>query len=931
VQGTEQNNLKSERKMDADGETGTCMTGVMPSSMSQSLDVPALTQALNADNGGSGGSGNGGGSDQKLMTTSMTSSTTSLNKSSRRITGHRNATSQNWFCFDEETSTEGRAELAAKEREREERIRRMKEQQEEERKRKLEELKQHAISAQKFREQQELERRRHIESIRSRDMDRRAMVEERRREIERTEQERRESILAKNKERECRISIQRRHSRGNIEFAFGSSAPRMVEHRDSSYWGTRSVYDPRRSAERDLDLKSKRTTSAQGLDRSNEGLSRENSTASRPNSAMSGGRGGAGVRLRTSGTNRRPRPLSIATTGMTGSNSGMTASMFEERQKPAAPVQVRNKSFATPKLDRMKRARSVTSEQTLEDDQRSIGSSTASGPVNSVSHPVRPSSARKTPAQVKAEAAARRAKMAGRSMPNTPKTSVGNVSSKGSAPVSPALSTDNLEGGAGAGSATHLDTAAGRAEGKRQITPDIIKDNPKKLDFEKEASTTDLNNDKESQDKNSDQTSQPNEQKEAKDEAEKETEKEVEKEAKPEKKIITSEEEAKARIADKRREMKEKMEREAEAERLRLEEEARIEAERLRAEEEEERRCMEETERLAAEARRAEEERIQRAIEENEAEERRIREEEERARREKEEQERRAKEEAERREIELQEKLKKEEEERQMRKKRIEEIMARTRGAKGSTPTSTPKKEVPATPDNKEEQQKKEQEEKEKDEKDKEAEKAKDEQKKDEKEEDTPSQEIQPVSLDTNIDPTKPDLLGDLATASVDNAVHTENARNLNQNGTNDAVIEGADTSVALATDDNNSSSLSVTHNGERSEEDEVEEKMEAEASAAASSEANGHETVNGEMEKGALDSLSNKSDDSQSSGKLSTMQSTLIEIDNGPSKKMVLGSEFDEILDLSGDRKCSPMDGTAPHQPIIAFEATTQQTDLLS
>merc|ERR1719283_95277 len=93
------------------GETGTCMTGVMPSSMSQSLDVPALTQALNADNGGSGGSGNGGGSDQKLMTTSMTSSTTSLNKSSRRITGHRS-----------------RAELAAKEREREERIRRMKEQ-----------------------------------------------------------------------------------------------------------------------------------------------------------------------------------------------------------------------------------------------------------------------------------------------------------------------------------------------------------------------------------------------------------------------------------------------------------------------------------------------------------------------------------------------------------------------------------------------------------------------------------------------------------------------------------------------------------------------------------------------------------------------------------------------------------------------------------
>jgi len=56
------------------------------------------------------------------------------------------------------------------------------------------------------------------------------------------------------------------------------------------------------------------------------GISRENSTASRPGSAMSG-RGG--VRLRSApGGARRPRPMSIATTGM-------TASMYEERQKPS--------------------------------------------------------------------------------------------------------------------------------------------------------------------------------------------------------------------------------------------------------------------------------------------------------------------------------------------------------------------------------------------------------------------------------------------------------------------------------------------------------------------------------------------------------------------------------------------------------------------
>ena len=52
-----------------------------------------------------------------------------------------------------------------------------------------------------------------------------------------------------------------------------------------------------------------------------------------------------------------------------------------------------------------------------------------------------------------------------------------------------------------------------------------------------------------------------------------------------------------------------------------------------------------------------------------------------------------AREEAEKKQQELEEKLKREEEERLARKKRIEEIMARTRGKGGSTtPTSTPKK-----------------------------------------------------------------------------------------------------------------------------------------------------------------------------------------------------------------------------------------------
>ena len=59
------------------------------------------------------------------------------------------------------------------------------------------------------------------------------------------------------------------------------------------------------------------------------GLSRENSSSSRPGSALSAHRNTVGgVRLRPgSAGGRRQRPLSIATTGM-------TASMYEERQKP---------------------------------------------------------------------------------------------------------------------------------------------------------------------------------------------------------------------------------------------------------------------------------------------------------------------------------------------------------------------------------------------------------------------------------------------------------------------------------------------------------------------------------------------------------------------------------------------------------------------
>merc|ERR1719481_1607865 len=519
-----------------------------------------------------------------------------------------------------------RAESAAREKEREERVRKMREMQEEERKRKLEELKMHAQKTQKFREQQEADRRRHIDELRSKDMDRRQQVEERRRDIERSEQERREAIIQRNKEREDRLENQRRSSRGNIDFAFGSSAPRLIEPRvdsASGYWGSRSgaLSFDRRSQERDqTDFRSKRTASAQGLDRSTEGeenglvatttvsahrrrtdlvptltmkredhhapgsastprrspgLSRENSSSSRPGSALStpargvGGAGsGGGVRMRPgSSGGRRPRPLSIATTGM-------TASMYEERQRPTVSHVPRQKSTGTPKPDRMKRARSVTSDAGtgIDDDNRSTTSSQSVDPARTPS--------RRTPSQVKAEAAARKAKASpaiqstSRPQLSTPKSSLGakkeNGKRKGSEggaskSPSPAVSQDHMESGVGA--------AGGADTSTRQSTPDILKDNNKKPSEPREIQEPVQEEGRVeravSQEADRESGTQKEEQNQ---EEEKEQAVETEEDGLPnneevkEKKIITSEEEAKARIAEKRREMKEQKEREAEME-----------------------------------------------------------------------------------------------------------------------------------------------------------------------------------------------------------------------------------------------------------------------------------------------------------------------------------------------------------------------------
>ncbi|XP_055612893.1 inner centromere protein A isoform X2 [Uranotaenia lowii] len=157
-------------------------------------------------------------------------------------------------------------------------------------------------------------------------------------------------------------------------------------------------------------------------------------------------------------------------------------------------------------------------------------------------------------------------------------------------------------------------------------------------------------------------------------------------------KKITTEEEAKAALAERRRLAREEAERQAELERQRIAAEEAAEQQRQFEEEERLRKLEEESIRLAEEQRRLEEERLEQAIQEaqkRDEEEKQRREEEARQKVEREEQERKAREEAERQRVEMAERLKKEEKEREERRKRVEAIMSRTRtkGSANNTPT----------------------------------------------------------------------------------------------------------------------------------------------------------------------------------------------------------------------------------------------------
>ncbi|XP_024935868.1 apical junction molecule isoform X37 [Cephus cinctus] len=596
------------------------------------------------------------------------------------------------------------------------RVRLVRERQNEERQRKLEELRQQALAAQRFREQREEERRRRIDELRSRDHDsrhlfsRRNQVEERKRLIWEAERERREAILRKNQERDARIEAKKKNERSHIVFAFGSSTPRMLEPADtggSTFWGTRRATSTtnvmmftaaqpltRRSSERELDGSKKRATSAGGLDRKpGEGIRSGEVTPnspSRPHSSMSQqsgssvGSSNVNLRPRTT-TPRRPRPASIAGTGVSVTERHNLVDVVKATKDSKPPLP---KVHSTPKKPSTPKGTDIAKKP----NEKLIKHARPSPRITPKATPLQSPGIEQVPlirentteiikqneAKEKKDAKSEAEKYDEKEDQGTEKTEAqreGHVIEAITADVKKETTPVPVSEAAAPTSVSKPVKAETNLI--QEISPSVpvlqsVQEVPKS----------------EKKDENKPEKKSPEPEKKL----EPESDEQVDMSASMIAKIrITTEEEAKAALAERRRLAREQAEREAELERQRLEEEARLEAERLRAEEEEQRRLEEETLRLANEAREAEEQRLRLAIEEatrREEEDRKRREEEARQKQEKEEAERKAREEAEKQRIEMAERLKKEEEERIERRKRVEAIMLRTRAKnQPNTPT----------------------------------------------------------------------------------------------------------------------------------------------------------------------------------------------------------------------------------------------------
>ncbi|XP_072402139.1 uncharacterized protein [Diabrotica undecimpunctata] len=647
------------------------------------------------------------------------------------------------------------------------RLRTLKDRQNDERQRKLEEIKAQALAAQVFKEQKEQERRKRLDDLKCRDDERRLQVEERKKQIQEAERDRLEFILRRNQEREHRFESRRRNERSNAVFAFGSSTPRMLDPNDvtASYWNTRRATSiqnivtstnpsmlTRRQSERELDAGTKkRATSATGLERTGESNApvipagcvsgytgrrrtdlvptipakdfisssrkslNQSPASSRPSSSLSQQSttslaSSASVRHRLTTAPRKPRPVSIAGTGISSDAKG--------DNKPPLPK--------TKKLI----AKPTTSENVVLKSKTKTRVDSSSNNTTKVNKSEKPQVAPKPETHVLTEPKLVTGDI--ESNVHVPQTTKSDLES----PQIKKLEKDNDK----------TEPILVDLEDKKEVIEKEIKDvmeKEKKDVIEKEKKDV-IENDKEDvieKDKKDvvetvktcePETSDTNVTEIQKSEQvqlsidESHTSQEVkissvdekpepvlqEKPVEPKKPESTSEaqtvvdsntienienemttsmtkvrinteEEAKAALAERRRLIREEAERQAELERLRIEAEAKAEIERQQREEEQIRELIELQ-------RHTEQERLQEAIKETqrrEEEERLKKEEELRLKLLKEEAEKKAKEDAEKQKAELKERLKNEEKEREARRKRVEAIMSRTRG-KNATPQS---------------------------------------------------------------------------------------------------------------------------------------------------------------------------------------------------------------------------------------------------
>ncbi|KAK9889084.1 hypothetical protein WA026_004356 [Henosepilachna vigintioctopunctata] len=567
------------------------------------------------------------------------------------------------------------------------RLRILKEKQNEERQRKLEEIKAQAFAAQRFKEQKEHERRQRLEEMRIKEEIRRQQVEERKRAINDAERDRLESILRRNQQRENRLETKKRNERSSMVFAFGSSTPRNLDPNDvaPSFWGHRRATSTqnitacagssitRRGVERDMENGSKkRATSAGGLERAGE-------TSSRPSSSMShqsttSVTSSVSVRHRPSSGPRKPRPASIAVTGVS-----VNQDKKPEITKPPLP---KRKSI-TKSTERVSKSKPSTGENTPKPlasptatDDGSVIEAKLNGNTRE-NHKKPPDTVQVAP-EVDAKEVAVEDLLNLESecvLQNGTPVQQPEKDNKTSIPVVNETEVD---------SRSEIVQAKGNNVNKIENLPQV--DDTKVTDSvpssqvieNVEATTTtsvvenietDISKNKEMSASITSEMFDSQINKEM-------TQVSSEMTASQIKAKISTEEEAKAAIAERRRLAKEEAARRAEQERLRIEAEQKAEMERQRQEEEQVR--------ILIEAQRAaEEQRLNEAIMEakkKEEEEQQRREEEARQKALKEEADKKARLEAEKQKAEQQERLIKEEKEREARRKRVEAIMLRTRG-----------------------------------------------------------------------------------------------------------------------------------------------------------------------------------------------------------------------------------------------------------